>query len=312
MSTDLADAKHIPVLLEEVLAYLQVKEGGVYVDCTVGAGGHCYRIAEKVGSQGRVIGIDRDQEAIEVARKRLSRFLDRVELVRADFRDLRVVLDDKGVSKVDGFLFDLGVSSLQLDNAGRGFSYMHSGPLDMRMDQRLSVTAYDLVNQLPEDELARIIELYGEERWAKRIARQIALRRNRATIATTKDLVDIIKEAIPARARRRGPHPAKRTFQALRIAVNQELDAIPLGLQVAVRYLALGGRICVISFHSLEDRIVKRYFQELSRGAAVEPLPGLKMRMVTKKAIRPQELEAKVNPRARSARLRVIEKVEGF
>lgn len=301
MYGDLVDAGHIPVLLEEVITYLQVKPGGTYVDCTLGAGGHCHGIAEKVGPRGRVIGIDRDQEAIKVAEARLSAFIDRVELVRADFHDLETVLREKHIEKVDGFVFDLGVSSLQLDNANRGFSYMHAGPLDMRMDQRLSVTAYDLVNQLPEDELARIIWLYGEERWAKRIAHNIILKRTRTKIATTEDLVCTIKEAIPARARRRGPHPAKRTFQALRIAVNRELDAIPVGLGAAMKFLAGGGRICVICFHSLEDRIVKRYFRELSSGAGI---------LVTKKPVYPRESEILANPRARSARLRVIEKVE--
>ena len=255
---------HKPVMVCEVLKGLKLKPGGVYVDCTLGGAGHSAAILREIGEEGRLVGLDRDLEALAAAKERLAPFSAGVNLARANFRDLKDVLEQLEIEKVDGILFDLGVSSYQLDNPDRGFSYQHDAPLDMRMDQEQALTAGTLVNNLPVEELAEIIRKYGEERWASRIAKFIGEERKNCSIETTGRLVEIIKKAIPAGARREGPHPAKRTFQALRIAVNREIETLGPSIRSAVQYLKPGGRICVLTFHSLEDRIVKDLFRELA------------------------------------------------
>jgi len=287
---------HRPVMVAQVLELLQVKEGGTYVDCTVGEGGHARAILEKAGGRGRLLGLDWDGEALEAAARQLAPWGDVVRLRREPFSRLGWVVAEENIGPVDGVLFDLGVCSRHLDDPGRGFSYQHQGPLDMRMDRRQSLTAADLVNGLPEEELAFIISHYGEERWARRIARRIVETRARAPIRTTLDLVAIIKDAIPAPARRHGGHPARRTFQALRIAVNRELEQLEQGLEQAVAACRPGGRVCVISFHSLEDRIVKRRFLALARAG--------RGTVLTRRPLVPGPEEVEANPRARSARLR--------
>ncbi|WP_126425994.1 16S rRNA (cytosine(1402)-N(4))-methyltransferase RsmH [Brevibacillus marinus] len=308
--------QHITVLKEEAVDGLAIRPDGVYVDCTLGGGGHSSLIASRLEAGGRLIALDQDDAALQHARERLAAFADRVTVVKSNFRRLRDVLDELGVAKVDGVLYDLGVSSPQLDEAERGFSYNAEAPLDMRMDRDASLTAQEIVNQWPEAELARVIWEYGEEKFSRRIARQIALSRERAPIETTGQLVEIIKQAIPAPARRSGPHPAKRTFQALRIAVNDELGAFRESLRQAIELLAPGGRVSVITFHSLEDRICKETFQDYATGCICPPSfpqctcgrqPAL--RIVTRKPITPSEAELSKNPRARSAKLRVAEKL---
>lgn len=292
---------HVPVLVDEVLTWLHPVPGGTYVDATVGGGGHARAIAAKIGPEGRLVGLDRDADAVAAAQGALWDVRDRVTLVQEDFRQLGPVLDRLGIRQVDGVLLDLGVSSHQLDDPSRGFSYHAAdAPLDMRMDRRQALTAADIVNGWDERELARILREYGEERWASRIAHFIVLARQRRPLRTAGDLVAIIKAAVPASARRGGTHPARRTFQALRIATNDELGAIDAGLVAAVDRLRPGGRICVISFHSLEDRRVKQAFR------AWEPE---RVRILTRKAVRPAPREVESNPRARSARLRAAERV---
>ncbi len=306
------EIEHRPVMLEEALELLALRRGGTYVDCTLGAGGHAGEILARIGSQGRLIGFDKDREALEKAKERLSVFGDRVTYVVRDFRHLGEVLKDLGIRRVDGILFDLGVSSFQVLDPRRGFSYMHDAPLDMRMDETAEITAADLVNRLPERELSALIIRYGEERWAKRIASFIVERREKRPFTTTGELVEVIKEAIPAAARRKGPHPAKRTFQALRIAVNDELGAIAEGLRGGVPFLENGGRIVVISFHSLEDRIVKKTFQELASPCICDDPDNCtcgrgRLRILTRKPLVPSSREIEQNPRARSAKLRAAE-----
>ncbi|MEW6424862.1 MAG: 16S rRNA (cytosine(1402)-N(4))-methyltransferase RsmH [Bacillota bacterium] len=307
---------HRPVMLAEVLAALCLRPGGVYVDCTVGGGGHAREILRLTDPDGVLIGLDRDPLAVRQAEAHLAEYGGRARLFNENFVNLPRVLEDLQIREVDGLLYDLGVSSAQLDDPERGFSYMADGPLDMRMDPAGPVSAKDLVNRLPADELADIFRRYGEERWAERIAVLIAAERKRRPIETTGRLAEIIKRAIPARARRSGPHPAKRSFQALRIAVNQELDVLAGSLKEAVAYLKAGGRICVLSFHSLEDRIVKATFQELSARCKCPPdLPACvcgrkgSLKIITRRPLTPQPAEVECNPRARSARLRVAEKL---
>lgn len=307
--------RHVSVLLEETIAGLKVKPDGIYVDCTLGGGGHSQAILERLGSKGVLIGIDQDLEAIQTARQRLINYPARFEAVHANYKELTKIVNEIGYLAVDGVLFDLGVSSYQLDNAERGFSYKQDAPLDMRMDQTNPLTAEDLVNNLSEDELADIIWRYGEERWAKRIAKFIVERRTIKPIKTTGQLVDIIKAAIPAGARREGPHPAKRTFQALRIEVNKELEVLEKALEDAAKLLNKGGRIAVITFHSLEDRVVKEKFKELAKGCECPPsfpvcVCGKKptLRVITKKPVVPSAEEIEANPRARSSKLRIGEK----
>lgn len=306
---------HEPVLLHESIAALALKPEGVYVDCTLGGAGHSLAILSTEPSI-RLIGIDQDPVALERAGHRLQHYKEQVTLVHGNFRNLTEILFDLGIHQVDGILLDIGVSSPQLDEGERGFSYHHDAPLDMRMNPENPVTAEELVNSLPERELARIITDYGEERWASRIARFIVEAREKERIRTTGQLVEIIKNAIPAAARRSGPHPARRTFQALRIAVNNELGALQSVLEQSIPLLKPGGRIVVITFHSLEDRIVKDFFQRCL-GHCVCP-PGLPvcvcgqqatLKLVNNKPIVPTSAELAKNPRARSAKLRAAERI---
>lgn len=294
---------HTPVMLDEVVWLMNSKPGGVYIDCTLGSGGHALGLLEFAGAGARIIGIDRDQDAISTAKQELRHFSDNVTFVHGKFSDLQDIVMSLNVAQVDGILFDLGVSSYQLDEPERGFSYMEDGPLDMRMNRGNGQSARDLVNNLPAEELRDILKIYGEERWAVRIAEFIVRRRDKAPLVTTGELVDIVKAAIPARARRSGPHPARRTFQALRIAVNRELDELRLGLDQAIKILCPGGRLVVISYHSLEDRIVKTMFLRMSGSKNQDCL-----RILTKKPVIPCEEEVISNPRSRSAKLRAAEK----
>lgn len=308
---------HRPVMLAEVIKALNLKSGGVYVDCTVGGGGHSREILRLTAPDGMLIGLDQDPFALERAKRYLVEYRGRTRLFNENFVNLPQLLENLQIRVVDGLLYDLGVSSWQLNDPGRGFSYQADAPLDMRMDPTGPVSARDLVNTLSAEELADIFWRYGEERWAKRIAARIVAERERQSIETTGQLVATIKKAIPARARRSGPHPAKRTFQALRIAVNRELDVLAQSLKEAVSFLKTGGRICVLSFHSLEDRIVKETFQEMATGICKCP-PGLpvcvcgrsgSLKVITRRPLKPAPEEIASNPRARSARLRVAEKV---
>ena len=284
---------HKPVLLRECLEGLKIRPEGTYVDGTLGRAGHSREIAARL-TTGRLICIDRDQAALDAAEDRLAGYLDKVTLIHGNFGDLAGLLDERGIAGVDGMLFDLGVSSPQLDDPERGFSYMHDAPLDMRMDRSEALTAHTVVNEWSQEELRRILWQYGEERYAPQIAAAIVRRRAEAPIATTQELVDVIRSAMPAQALREKQHPAKRSFQAIRIAVNDELAAVDRMLHAAVPRLALGGRLCVISFHSLEDRIVKNALAELAKGCTCPPDFPV------------EEIEE--NPRARSAKLRVAEK----
>lgn len=308
--------QHISVLLDECLENLKIKPDGVYVDCTLGGAGHSLEIANRLSTQGQLIGFDQDELAIETAKKRLACMKAKVVLIRDNFVNLKKALYYQGFEEIDGILFDLGFSSYQVDNEKRGFSYQTDAELDMRMDQRQKLTAKYIVNFWREEELRQLIRDYGEEKWASRIAQFIVKKRTYQSINTTEELVQVIKAAIPASARRAGPHPAKRTFQALRIAVNDELNILKSALKSAIDLLKPGGRICVISFHSLEDRIVKQFYKDSARDCICpKDLPvcvcNLKptLKVITKKPITPGESELKVNPRARSALLRVAEKL---
>jgi len=306
--------EHESVLKKETIDLLHIHPHGTYVDCTLGRAGHAMAIAERV-TDGKVICFDQDHEAIEAARQMMPQ--EKTTLIHANFRLLKDELARHNITTVDGILFDLGVSSPQLDEGERGFSYRHDAPLDMRMDQRQSLTAYDIVNNWEFHELVKIFQTYGEERFAKQIARAIERNRKVKPIETTYELVDMIKEGIPAPARRRGGHPAKRVFQAIRIAVNDELNSFNDALHQAAEVLNIGGRIVVITFHSLEDRICKRAFQAWSTPKQVpKDLPILPeelrapFKRITRKPVVPSEAEIKENRRARSAKLRVVEKVD--
>ena len=295
---------HIPVLVDEVVFWLQPKPNGCYVDCTLGPGGTSARILQACGGNGRLIAIDQDAHAIELAHETLKPYIDNVSFHCGNFRDLGSILDSAGVRRVDGFLFDLGISSVQLAEAERGFSFQEDGPLDMRMDPSQGVPAGDLVNRMPETELANVIFEFGEERLSRRIARAIVRERANAPLRTTSELASVIQRSVPPAYRHGRLHPATRTFQALRIAVNNELAVITPALHEAVDRLSPGGRACVISFHSLEDRLVKYTFRDLAQ----ESDKGV--RILTKKPCVASDEERRKNPRARSAKLRVIEKVE--
>lgn len=308
---------HLPVMPEECIAGLNVKPDGIYADATTGGGGHSLLIARQLRG-GRLICIDRDSDALAAARRRLEPHLDKITFVKSNFEDIRQVLDGLGIAEIDGALFDLGVSSYQLDNGERGFSYMTDAPLDMRMDREQQLTAREVVNGYSKEELARVIREYGEERFAGAIASRIAKYREDKEIESTLELVEIIKGAMPAAAKREKQHPAKRTFQAIRIEVNGELRAVRRALEDAVDCLADGGRLAVISFHSLEDRIVKQVFAAEAQGCVCpKDFPvcvcGRKprVRLVTKKALTAGEEELSANPRARSAKLRVAERTKG-
>lgn len=309
--------RHTPVLLAEVTQHLSLHDGSIVVDCTLGGAGHAKRAAQLIAPTGILVGIDKDDAALAAAHDALPLGQQTIILLKGDYGSLDDLLVEARIPYVDAFIFDLGVSSFQLDEAGRGFSYHRDAPLDMRMDAASSQpTAADIVNSYSEEDLARIIREYGEERWASRIAAFIVAARARHPITTTGELVDVVKAAIPAAARRAGGHPAKRTFQALRIEVNQELRSVERGLEAAIRWLVPGGRIAVISYHSLEDRIVKRVFAQASQGCVCPPgLPECRcgrvpvLQIVTKRPVVPRVEEVEANPRARSAKLRVAEKV---
>ena len=309
---------HTPVLLDACIQALNIRPDGIYVDGTLGRAGHSMEIARRL-TTGRLICIDRDQAAIDAAQVRLAPWLDRVTLVRSNFSELGEILSGAGVSGADGMLFDLGVSSPQLDDASRGFSYMQDAPLDMRMDTSAPLSAYEVVNTWSQEELRRILYEYGEERYAPAIAKAIVRARETAPVNTTLELVEIIRGAMPPAALREKQHPAKRSFQAIRIAVNGELDALPPMLEAAVDGLNPGGRLAVITFHSLEDRIVKRTLADLAKGCTCPPefpvcVCGRKprVRLVNRKPVTADGAELADNPRARSAKLRVAEKCDPF
>lgn len=307
------DFKHKSVLLNEVINNLNIKEDGIYVDGTVGGGGHSTEILKKICS-GKLIAIDRDMDAIKASKDKLKDFKN-VIFVHDNFKNIKNILKEHDISHVDGVLLDLGVSSYQLDKVTRGFSYMHDAPLDMRMDEDSSLTAYNVVNEYSKEDLERIIREFGEERWAKRIAEFIVDERKREEIKTTFKLVEIIKKAIPARARRTGPHPAKRTFQAIRIEVNNELKGLDNAISDIVDVLDHKGRIAIITFHSLEDRIVKSTYKKLVNPCTCPPnMPCICgkepiIKIITKKPITPTNEEIRTNSRSRSAKLRVAEKL---
>lgn len=309
---------HETVLLNETVNGLNIKADGIYVDCTLGGGGHSLKIIEKLSNKGHLYAFDQDSYAIEQAKLTLKDAIEvgKLTLIEDNFRNLKDVLNKIGIDKVDGVLYDLGVSSPQLDDGTRGFSYNKNARLDMRMDQDQRLTAYDIVNNWPYNDLVRIFFRYGEEKFSKKIARNIEKIREEKTIETTFELVDIIKDSIPAPARRKGGHPAKRIFQAIRIAVNDELGVISESLEQAIDLLSLEGRISVITFHSLEDRIVKHLFKEYS---TVDKLPAdlpilpsqiekAPLKLINRKVILPSEEEVEDNKRSRSAKLRIVEK----
>ena len=306
---------HISVLLNECIDNLNIRPDGIYVGGTMGGGGHSLEIAKRL-TTGRLICIDQDPNAHEAAGKRLAEYKDRITFVRDNFGNIADILDSLGIEKIDGMLLDIGVSSHQLDEAERGFSYQQDAPLDMRMNPDRPFSAYDVVNGYDEDELDRVIFTYGEERWARRIAQFIVKERENKPIETTGELVDIIKKAVPKGARKDGPHPAKRTFQAIRIEVNGELEVLQRAIDDVAARLAVGGRLCIITFHSLEDRIVKEAFRKQENPCICPPqfpvcVCGKKPlgRVITRKPILPSKEELEENPRSRSAKLRVLEGV---
>jgi len=307
---------HKPIMLPEVIEGLHIQEQGVYVDCTMGGAGHGYAICERLGKNGRYIGIDQDKAAILAGRERLAPFGDKVSIIRSNYSDFTQVLEDCSVTYADGILLDLGVSSYQLDTAERGFSYRLDAPLDMRMDQRQEMSAKELVNTYGEQELYQMIHMYGEDRFARQIARRIVAARQKKIVETTGELADIICSAIPAKYRKMAGHPAKKTFQAIRIALNQELDVLEHTLGTMIDRLGSGGRICVITFHSLEDRIVKTTFRKCENPCTCPSsfpvcVCGKKSsgHVITRKPVVPCETEQMQNPRSKSAKLRIFEKL---
>ncbi|MDD5934375.1 MAG: 16S rRNA (cytosine(1402)-N(4))-methyltransferase RsmH [Clostridiales bacterium] len=307
--------KHISVLLNETIDNLNIKENGIYVDGTLGGGGHAYEVCKRLGPNGRYIGIDQDEDAIRAASERLSVFKDKLTVVRSNYCDMKKVLYDLGIQKVDGILVDLGVSSYQLDTPERGFSYKENAPLDMRMDNRNPITARDIVNNYSESELYRIIRDYGEDKFAKNIAKHIVRVRNEKPIETTYELAEAIKAAIPMKIRMATGHPAKKTFQAIRIELNHELDVLNNTLDDMIDLLDEGGRLCIITFHSLEDRMVKVAFKKNENPCECPPsfpvcVCGRKSKgiNITRKPILPTEEEMEFNSRSKSAKLRVFEK----
>lgn len=306
---------HVSVLLNECLEVLNIKENGIYVDGTLGGAGHSSEILKRLSKEGRLIGIDQDTDALKAAKERLKDYSN-VTFVHSNFSNIENVLNNLNIDGVDGILMDLGVSSYQLDEGERGFSYMKDAPLDMRMNRENDFSAYNVVNEYSEEDLYRIIRDYGEEKFAKRIASFIVENRQEKNIETTLELVEIIKNAIPAKARREGPHPAKRTFQAIRIEVNSELSILNKTIEDGVEKLNKGGRMAIITFHSLEDRIVKNKFRDLAVSCRCpKEFPvcvcgeKAKVKIISRKAIEPTKEEVEINPRSRSAKLRVIEKL---
>ena len=299
-------APHVPVLADRAVGFLVPETGldeGVVVDATVGAGGHAERLLEAMGDGGRLLGLDRDEQAVAEARERLARFGDRVRVVHANFDDLEDVVRAQGWDPVAAVLYDLGVSSMLLGDPERGFSYQHDAPLDMRMDRTQNLTAADVLNTYEQRDLTRVLRTYGEERWASRIASFVVRARRRRPLSTTLELVELIRDAVPHAARRVGPHPARRTFQALRIEVNGELDALRASLPQAVATLGASGRLVAISYHSLEDRIVKRFMVAEARGEVP------RLRLIVRSPVRPDEAEVIANPRAKAAKLRAAERL---
>lgn len=309
------DFKHVSVLLDETIDGLIINPNGIYVDGTLGGGGHSYQICKRLSDKGRLIGIDQDGEALEAAKERLKEFEDKITLVRSNYCEIETILKDLGVTKVDGIVLDLGVSSYQLDNLERGFSYKSDAPLDMRMDQRQGKTAAEVVNNYSENELFRIIRDYGEDKFAKNIAKHIVMARKESEIQTTAQLSEIIKRAIPMKVQAKGGHPAKKTFQAIRIEVNRELGVLKDSLDTMIECLNPGGRICIITFHSLEDRIVKTKFRENENPCTCPPnfpvcVCGKESRgkVITRKPIIPTEQEMTENKRSKSSKLRIFER----
>ncbi len=308
--------RHRPVMLEQCVKGLDIRPDGIYVDGTLGGGGHSGAICRNLNERGTLIGIDRDRDALDVSSERLKEYKCKKYFFQSNYSDIKHVLNELKIEKVDGALLDLGVSSFQLDNPQRGFSYMNDAPLDMRMSQDDDFTAYDIVNDYDRNELIRVIGKYGEERWASRIADFIVKVRSDKPIESTYELVDVIKQAIPASARRTGPHPAKRTFQAIRIEVNDELSQLERAVEEFCDILAPGGRLCIITFHSLEDRIVKEIFSRRANPCTCpREFPicvcGKKadIKKITGKPFVPDAEETEENPRARSAKLRIAEKI---
>lgn len=293
---------HIPVMTREVMQYLNLKPGAIVVDGTLGTAGHAHLMAQAIAAEGSLIGIDRDGHSIAVAAQRLKDFSSQCRLIQDDYRNLDHILNQLEISKVDSMLFDLGISSYQLDNPERGFSLKLEGPLDMRMDQESYISAYDLVNSLSEREISTILRNFGQERWHNRIAHYLVAQRIKNPIESTKDLTDTVLKAIPYRYQHEKIHPATRTFQAIRIAVNRELEALEVVLDKSIDFLKIGGRICVIAFHSLEDRIVKEKFRHFAKAG--------RLKLIVKKPLRPTDTEMNNNPRSRSARLRVAERIK--
>ena len=310
------DFSHKSVLLKETIEGLNVRKGKIYLDGTLGGAGHSYEILKKLDGTGLLIGIDQDEEALKAAREKLSDFKN-VEFFNLNYIDFEKALDELGIDNIDGVLLDIGVSSYQFDNPERGFSYRFDAPLDMRMDKNLKISAKEIVNTYSEGEITQIIKDFGEEKWASRISKFIVEERKNKSIDTTFDLVEIIKNAIPASARRNGPHPAKRTFQALRIEVNKELDVLKNSIDKFVKKLNPGGRIAIITFHSLEDRIVKNSFKYLEKDCICPPTSPIctcdkkrEIKIITRKPITASEDELKENNRSHSAKLRIAEKLE--
>lgn len=309
------DFEHKPVLLSEAIEGLNIRPDGIYVDGTLGGAGHSFHICERLGEKGRLIGIDQDEDAIKAAGERLAPYSGRVTIVRDNYSNVSNVLSDLGVSKVDGILLDIGVSSHQLDTAERGFTYREDAPLDMRMDRRMKTTAEDIVNDYSERELYRVIRDYGEDRFAANIAKHIAEERTRERITTTGRLAEIVKESIPMKFRVTGGHPAKRTFQAIRIELNRELEVLENSIDEMIELLNDGGRLCIITFHSLEDRIVKNKFRDNVNTCTCPPgfpvcVCGNRPKglVITRKPIVPSEEELEENKRAQSAKLRIFER----
>lgn len=309
------DFKHISVLLDETIDGLDIKPDGIYVDGTLGGGGHSYEILRRLSPKGRLIGIDQDGEALKAAGERLKKFENQITLVRSNYCEIDKVLKELNVEKVDGILLDIGVSSYQLDNLERGFSYKSDAPLDMRMDTRQELTAADVVNTYSENELFKIIKDYGEDKFAKNIAKHIVLARKEKPLETTKELSEVIKRAIPMKVQAKGGHPAKKTFQAIRIEVNQELTVLKESIDKMIDLIKPNGRICIITFHSLEDRIVKTKFRENENPCTCPPnfpvcVCGKKSKgkVITRKPIIPSEDEIEENKRAKSSKLRIFER----
>lgn len=307
---------HVSVLLNETIEGLDINPDGIYVDGTLGGGGHAYEVCKRLSPKGRFIGIDQDGDALEAAKERLAEFSDVTSFVRSNYSEIDTILKDLGVSKVDGIVLDLGVSSYQLDTIERGFSYKENAPLDMRMDNRQSKTAATVVNEYSEFDLYRIIRDYGEDKFAKNIAKHIVMEREKSSITTTKELSDIIKASIPMKVQAKGGHPAKKTFQAIRIEVNKELEVLNESIDTMIEHLNPGGRLCIITFHSLEDRIVKTKFKNNENPCTCPPdFPVCvcnkqpKGKVVTRKPIVPSEEEIDFNKRSKSSKLRIFERI---